>query len=223
MTTLSHSYSSIKMFENCPLRYYEQRVKKSVLDPGGEASIYGTRIHEAIEARLKDNTELPQDIEHYEPLVAATLNAVGNGTLVAEQELTLTKDLTPTGWWEPDAWLRSKLDVLIRKDGDQAVVMDWKTGKRRVDFFQLSLFAAQVFTHYPEINRVKTTLVWLKPMEMDSETYKREDAPAIWQDVLGRITRIEKALEYDNWPAKPSGLCPYCPCYNFCGFAQKRR
>ena len=42
---LSHSYSSIKLFENCPLRYYRQRIKKEVVDEGGEASKHGERIH----------------------------------------------------------------------------------------------------------------------------------------------------------------------------------
>jgi hypothetical protein len=27
---LSHSFSALKLYENCPLRYYEQRIKKSV-------------------------------------------------------------------------------------------------------------------------------------------------------------------------------------------------
>ena len=42
---LAHSYSSIKLFENCPLRYYRQRIKKDVVDEGGEASKHGERIH----------------------------------------------------------------------------------------------------------------------------------------------------------------------------------
>jgi len=43
---LSHSYSAIKLYENCPLRYFRQRIVKDVVDEGGEASKYGERIHE---------------------------------------------------------------------------------------------------------------------------------------------------------------------------------
>jgi len=99
-------------------------------------------------------------------------------------------------------------------------MFDWKTGKRRPDFDQLEMFAVQVFKHYPQVERIKTTFVWLKEMKMDSETFTREQEPAIWQKILGKITRIEGALEHDNWPAKPSGLCNWCPCKSFCEYAK---
>jgi len=204
MTKLSHSYSSIKLFENCPLRYKEQRVTKSVVDKGHEASIHGDRIHKSIEARIKSNTALPQDMEAYEPIVASVVNSVGNGLLEVEKELTITSNMVPCGWWDAEAWLRSKLDILLVK-GPSANVMDWKTGKRRTDMFQMELFAAQVFLHYPEVEKVKTTLVWFKENKTDSEVFYRKDSSALWANVLGKIERIEKALEYDNWPAKPSG------------------
>jgi len=220
-TRLTHSYSSIKLFENCPLRYYEQRVTKSVVDEGGEASIHGDRVHKALEHKIKGQADLPQDMEAYEPIVNAVTSLVGNGQLEAEQELTVSRSMAITGWWEPDAWLRSKIDVLIIKDDTDALIFDWKTGKRRVDMFQFTLYAAQVFMHYPQVQRIKATLVWLKDQKLDSETFTRADAPKLWADVLARITRIEQALAHSNWPAKPSGLCPYCPLFKTCLYARK--
>ena len=35
---LTHSYSALKLYENCPYRYYHQRIAKTVVDKGGEAS-----------------------------------------------------------------------------------------------------------------------------------------------------------------------------------------
>jgi RecB family exonuclease len=215
---LSHSYSSIKLFENCPLRYYRQRIKKDVVDTGGEASQHGERIHAFLEHRLK-GTDLPQEAAHYEPLCKSVERMAQNGELHIEQELVLTENLTPTGWWDSDAWLRSKLDVLVIVE-DTAVVMDWKTGKRKADQFQMQMFAAQVFKHYPEVQRVKTSLVWLKTMEMDTEMYNRLSMNAIWAEVMKRIQRIHDAYEHDNWPARPSGLCGYCPCKHDCDYAR---
>jgi hypothetical protein len=130
---LAHSYSAIKLYENCPLRYYRQRVVKDVVDQGGEASKHGERIHEFLEKRLAENTQLPQEAERYEPLCVSVEKIAKSGTLYVEKELVLTDELKPTGWWDADAWLRSKLDVLVVV-GDTAVVMDWKTGKRRISF-----------------------------------------------------------------------------------------
>lgn len=215
---LSHSYSSIKLFENCPLRYFRQRVTKDVKDEGGEASKYGERIHALLEKHLK-GADIDQEVAAYAPLCASVLRIANGGELLIEHELVLTENLTPTGWWDADAWLRSKLDVLVIKDST-AVVMDWKTGKRNADQFQMQLFAAQVFKHFPEVHRVKTSLVWLKTMEMDTEIYGRSSANKLWAEVMSRIQRIHDALEHDTWPARPSGLCRYCPCRHDCDFAR---
>jgi hypothetical protein len=186
-----------------------------VVDEGGEASKYGERIHEYLEHRLKSNKMLPQDVAHYEPLCASVEKIAQDGQLLIEHELVLTNNLTPTGWWDADAWLRSKLDILVL-NGTLANVMDWKTGKRNADQFQMQLFAAQVFKHFPEVDTVKTSLVWLKTMEMDTETYYRGQVNEIWADVMKRIQRIYTSLEHDNWPMKPSGLCRFCPARHDC-------
>jgi len=212
---LSHSYSAIKLYENCPYRYFRQRITKDVVDEGGEASKYGERVHEYLEHRLKSNKLLPQDVAHYEPLCASVEKIAAGGELLIEHELVLTDNLTPTGWWDTDAWLRSKLDILVL-NGTLANVMDWKTGKRNADQFQMQLFAAQVFKHFPDIQTVKTSLVWLKTMEMDTETYYREQMNDLWADVMKRIQRIYTSLENDNWPMRPSGLCRFCPARHDC-------
>ena len=215
---LSHSYSSIKLFENCPLRYYRQRIKKEVVDEGGEASRYGERIHAFLEQRLKGSS-LEAEAAQYEPLCQSVERIAREGELHIEKELVLTENLTPTSWWAPDAWLRSKLDVLVII-GNDAVVMDWKTGKRKADQFQMQLFAAQVFKHFPDVQRVKTSLVWLKTMEMDTERYTRVDMNSIWAEVMKRIQRIHDAYDHGNWPARPSGLCRFCPCRHDCDYAR---
>jgi hypothetical protein len=215
---LSHSYSSIKLYENCPQRYYRQRITKDVVDEGGEASRHGERVHTFLENRLKEDAALPQEVAHYEALCTSVERLAKGGELYVEKELVLNDNLLPTGWWEPDAWLRSKLDILVIT-GNCAVVMDWKTGKRNADQFQMQMFAAQVFKHYPDVERVKTSLVWLKTMEMDTETYFRGEINAVWADIMKRIRRIYSSLEHDSWPARPSGLCRFCPARHDCDYA----
>lgn len=208
MTKLSHSYSALKMYENCPLRYRLQRIDKVLKDQGGEASLHGERIHEQLEKRLKGEEELPPESAYLEILCRSFESLPG--TLEAEKEYTLNANLEPTGWWSDDAWLRSKLDILIL-DGSHAKVIDWKTGKHRPDFVQLELFALQVFTHHREVNSVQSIFLWTKDKKMDHQTFEREEAPALWNKLLGRISRVEQSLAKDEWPAKPSGLCPWCP------------
>jgi hypothetical protein len=214
---LSHSYSAIKLFENCPLRYYRQRVTKEVKDEDNEYTLYGSRVHKALENKLAKDETLPKEMERYTPLCDAITRSAVGGELLVEHQLTLNSNLEPTDWFAQDAWLRSVLDVLVIK-GNRAIVLDWKTGKRNPDFFQLQIFAAQVFKFYPDVTTVDTSLVWLKDMAQDKETFTRDQANELWQEILGRIKRIHVAQDRDNWPAKPSGLCKFCPCRFDCKY-----
>jgi len=152
-------------------------------------------------------------------LTTAIIDSLGAGELLVEQELTLNVELKPTGWSDDDAWLRTKIDVLVINQKD-AKVLDWKTGKRKPDFDQLELYALQIFTHYPEVERVAVGFVWLKDKAMDREVYMRQDAATLWTKLLTQIKRIEKSVETDNWPARPSGLCRFCPARHLCPSAQ---
>ena len=219
--SLSHSFSSIKMFENCPLRYFHQRIAKTVQDQGGEASIYGERVHKFIEQRLLGTTdeEHIEEIKNLEPVIEVIRALAQGGELGVERQLTLNLSLKPTEWFAKDAWIRSILDVsVIQKNA--AIVLDWKTGKRRPDWTQLELFALQVFAHHPEVNTVSTGFIWTQTLAVDRETYKRADADQLWAKLLSRIRRIEEAEAKNVWPAKPSGLCRYCPCKDFCQYAK---
>ena len=216
MTKLAHSYSALKQFDNCPKQYHMQRITKEVKPSEGEASIYGTRIHEQLEVRLKGG-ELTSETAKYEPLCAAFEKLPGK--LLTEQELCLNKNLEPTSWWAEDAWLRSKLDVLVL-DKDRAGIGDWKTGKHRPDYFQLEVFALQAFKHYPEVRKVKASFIWLKDMRLDSRYYVKSELPLLLNKLYKRVQRIDDAVKADNWPAKPSGLCPWCPAKHLCEFAR---
>jgi hypothetical protein len=216
---LTHSYSSIKMYENCPKRYEYQRITKEVVDTGSEATKFGERVHADLENRLLRGYPLPQESSKHEQVCTTLQELTQHATLLAEQQLCLNENLTPTGWWDKDAWLRSILDVLIIKK-DTAIVIDWKTGKRRPDFMQLELFALQVFKHYPNIKKVKSTFVWLKEGKTDTETYTSNRTSLMWADLLARIERINQSYKTGNFPARPSGLCPWCPAKNICEYAK---
>ena len=218
---LAHSYSALKQYENCPKRYYHQRITKEVKDEPGTATVHGERVHKQLEDYLKaPATGLPPESAALKPLCDTVRASVdGGGALLVEQEYTLSSDLQPTSWFAPNAWLRFKLDVLAIRPNGTAMVVDWKTGKRRPDFDQLEMFALAVFSFWPAITKVSSMFVWTKENAIDKEVYRLERKDEMWTRLLTRINRVEKSLETDNWPAKPSGLCKFCPCRNFCEFA----
>jgi hypothetical protein len=208
------------MYENCPKRYFHQRIEKSVVDPGGEASKHGERVHKVLEDYIKDDAPLDHSNKKFAPMLDALKQ--GPGTKHAELEMTLSDTFKPTGWFEPDAWLRSKLDY-VAINGKNAVVLDWKTGKRRPDPFQLEVFALQVFVHYPDVDKVYSSFVWLPDEKTDTVIYYRSQMPELWHEIMSRVKRIEDSATSGTWQAKPSGLCGWCPCKSFCEFSAARR
>ena len=97
----------------------------------------------------------------------------------------------------------------------------YKTGKRKLTD-QLSLYAAYMFAHFPEIQTVQNGFVWLKDRKIDKETVHRSEVPVIWNKFLPKVRKLESAYERDSWLPRPSGLCKaWCPCTG-CEFNGRR-
>lgn len=205
------SYSGLTSFETCPKRYFHIKVAKDVVDTPGEAATWGTTVHQHLEDRLRDGTPLPPSIAEYEKLVAPI--EAKPGRKLIEYEMAVDASLNPTEWTSPTAWCRGIVDVgVLSEDGGKAVLLDWKTGKRKPDSDQLKLFAALVFAHIDTLSVVQTGFVWVKSGEFDKAVFKRADQSAIWNEFIPRVRRLELAYIKDNFPPRPSGLCrKHCP------------
>jgi hypothetical protein len=212
--TTAWSYSALTSFETCPFRHFKTRIEKSVADPPGEAAQWGTRVHKVLEDRLKAGPDSPITgvMACYEPYAAKVEQLrAPTGVLHAEQRIALTEDLTMTGYFSKDVWLRVVVDVTVN-NRSMVVALDWKTGKRKTDTGQLELTAAAMASVYPHAEKFKTGYVWLKDKVFDAEDFTPDDAPRIWSKFVPRVQRLEKAVQSGDFPKKPSGLCrKWCP------------
>lgn len=221
MSKPSWSYTSINQFVNCPRQYQLLRVTKEVKQTESEEMKWGNTVHKHLENRVKEGTPLPDSLSHLESLVRKLTTQEGD--VFTEQQMAINADFEPVTWFDRKAWCRGIVDVGVKR-GKLFWVGDYKTGKRRPDSDQLMLFAALVMHHNPEVDTVKTSFIWLKDRSMDTERYTREQLPEIWQHFMPKITRLEKAYDNDKWPAKPSGLCGWCPVTkSHCEFSKKER
>lgn len=207
---LPTSYSALSAFATCPKQFYHLRVAKDIKQVQNEAALWGDTLHKHIEARLSTNTPLPPIVKGYEAVVAPLANAAG-GELLVEKKLAVDANLNPVDYKSPEAWIRGIIDVGVVKE-KKAILLDWKTGRRKPDTEQLKLFAGLALANYPKLEAVKTGFVWLKENKVDQEVYKRADAPTIWKDFSVKIAKLENAYNTGVWPPKPSGLCrKHCP------------
>lgn len=219
-TVAPWSYSSLTAFEQCPRRYKLTRIDKTVSEPPTTATTHGNEVHKALELAVRDTTALPDKFKQYTPLVEMVRNSPG--VKKTETKFGLTRSFTPTDFWAKDVWVRGVLDLAILQS-ESAIVLDWKTGKPKVDSDQLKLFAAATLALYPRISTVKTGYAWLTHNRLDTETHHRGDEVEIWKQFIPRVQRVDEALSSGKYPPKPSGLCrAWCPVpRSMCEFSGK--
>jgi len=213
------SYSALTAFETCPKRFQLTRVTKQVHEAQTEATMWGNKVHKALELFAKGATPLPPDLQVFEKYVRKIQSY--EGKRIVEERVALDNKMRPTKWMAKNVWVRGIIDIGVIGP-ETAYVLDWKTGKHRPDTDQLKLFAALTFALYPWVDKVVTGFIWLKVKKFDREVYTREQLPEIWADFTPRLERLAVAYSTGKWMPNPSGLCrSWCPVgrslCEFCG------
>jgi hypothetical protein len=215
------SYSALDDFDNCPRAYHEKKVVKSVVEEPGEQQLWGIYVHKAFEDRQRDGVVLPADLEQHEPFMAKLQAAPGVASV--ESQVAFSRDLKPCGFFAPDVWWRGVID--FRKvAGNQAMVVDYKTGKVKNKYDQLEQCVIQTFIAHPEVSVVRVAFYWTVTGEPGpSKDYTREDIPAIWARIVPKLKQYAEAFKTDTWQPRQSGLCKgWCPVTQ-CEFWQPKR
>ena len=200
------SYSSIKLFDQCPKKYYHLRVAKDVKEPETDAMLYGTMFHEAAELYIKDGTPIPPQFT----FVKSTLDNLKKleGDKYCEFEMGLTENLEPCGFKDKDVWWRGIADLLVI-NGDEARCLDYKTGKsaKYADTDQLELMALAIFKHFPQIKKVKAGLLFVVSKNFIKDSYNAENQDKMWLKWFTEYNRMKFSYEKNVWNPRPSGLC----------------
>jgi hypothetical protein len=217
----SWSYSKLKNYDVCPKRHYEVDVLKnySDRDGAGQAALdEGNQAHDALAKACSGKVALPEKFKHYQIWVDRVRS--GPGELYVEQKYAITRDFRPTTYFARDVWYRGIGDV-VRIDGPVALVLDWKTGKILEDSVQLMLMAQCLFSHFPQLKRVRSEFVWLKDECTSPEVFSRQEIADAWLELLPRVATLESASKSLTFPPKPGPFCKkYCP-VDSCPFWRK--
>jgi RecB family exonuclease len=220
------SFSRLSTFEQCPAQFDYLYVSKRVQSTSNEAADYGDRVHKVLEAyglcktdeervamRATEALEEKQTLDTWGGVVDKILSRPGDKYF--EFQMAVNTDLQPVDWFAKDVWIRSIADVLV-VDGDTAYCIDYKTGKVKDNPTQLQLFAAMVMWHFPQVNTVKTSFVWLRFNETTNSKYERRFLDALWRGLRPRFDAVQETIDLGVYKTKPSGLCPWCPAKGFC-------
>lgn len=212
----SWSYSSITLFDQCPKKYYHLRVAKDIKEPDSEAMLYGTAVHEAAEKYMRDGVPIPEKFSYMEPYLAK-LKAIP-GEKLCEYKMGLKRTprgMQPCDFFDPEVWFRGIADLLILdREKKEARVIDYKTGKsaRYADPKQLALMAACVFFHFPEIERVRSGLLFVVSKEFIPVDFLAKHKYDIFVKLDETLVSRDMAYETEVFNPKQNFSCKqWCP------------
>lgn len=150
-----YSYSSIKMFDECPLRYYQRKVEMRE-EPVGEGALCGRFGHNVAEFYIKDLLKTGSTTDYSklralidkhqvdlvevdeveaEAITEAMLNWGENFILPEGERIAVELGLAFDAEWNVVLWdsekarFRARLDLVFFEDSKTVVITDWKSDR----------------------------------------------------------------------------------------------
>lgn len=201
--TMTYSYSSIKTYEQCPQKFKFGRIDK-LPEPSGEAAERGKALHSAIELSIKGELEtLPDEIAHLQ----GEINDLKAMNAETEKQFAIDQDWKPVTFFDKKARFRGVIDIYA-KNGDRAIVLDWKSGKVRDYSDQVRVYAAVSFALDDELQLVKPLIKFIdQKKEQEYPSIPREVYPSLRAEIERRMAHIDDDKVY---APNPGFLCKWC-------------
>lgn len=203
------SYSAISTFQNCPYRFYAQKIADVIplKETPNEAATWGQALHKALEDHLREGKPIPGEYETYEQYARRLASL--SGRKFVEHKLAINRQREPVDFFASDVYIRGVLDYLVIQ-GSRALLIDHKTGKVRPTK-QLHYNAVLIFAAFPEVDEIKAHFYWCKYGTSTGYTFLRTELHDLWRMLSAELTAIDEAYDTGYWPKTPSGLCGWCP------------
>jgi hypothetical protein len=131
---------------------------------------------------------------------------------IVEDQWSFTKDWLRTGWLSEDAWVRMKLDLAVIHQ-DQAVVVDYKTGKRWGNeishMTQAQLYQLVMFLLYPQLEFIQVEYWYTDLKEIHVTPFTRKFGMRFLQKFDDIGAAITNEIRFNPKPS--AHACRYCP------------
>jgi CRISPR/Cas system-associated exonuclease Cas4 (RecB family) len=206
------SYSRWNDYESCPRKAFYKHVKK-MKEPSSPALERGSANHKVMEDYITKKTRTMPKPEVLHPDLRPMVKALRKLPLMVEQELAFTKKWRRTGWFDHDAWVRVKMDVLVPPNKDGVVdVVDWKTGKvkEKGEYDdQLELYQLSSLLIYPEAKQATARLPFLDHGKV-IETERTAVQPDVAKLCKAWEKRTSPMLNDKVFAPRPGNACRWC-------------
>lgn len=215
---ISWSYSKLGDFEKCKLSCKLKHLDRipepeRPLPPGKteHANDRGSRIHDAAEHFVDGTGPFIPELKKFQPEFEHLKHLYAKGKVSLEGEWGMDRNWEIAPW--KGAWLRLKLDAMVHASKTEAVVIDYKSGKKFGNEVkhaqQLQLYALVAFLRFPELEVVHSELYYLDVDDITLNTFTRDQSLRFKRSFDKRGTDLTGCTA---WPANPNKWsCMWCP------------
>lgn len=218
MPITSWSHSKLGDFEKCKFLAWlkhDQRVPEPPrpLPPGKteHANDRGSRIHDAAEHFVDGTGPFVPELREFEQEFIHLKHLYAAGKVSLEGEWAMDKGWNPAPW--KTGWHRSKLDALVHASDVEAVVIDYKSGKKFGNEIkhaeQTQLYSLNTFLRFPKLEIVHAELWYVDAKDLTRMTYTRDQALRFQRSWDRRGNALTSATEFPPNPNRFS--CQWCP------------
>ncbi len=215
----SWSFSKLGDFTKCK-KYFWLKHEKKIPEPERElpkgktehANDRGSRIHDNLEGYVRGDHDAlcPEADKHFGPHVDLLRVMYAEGLVELEGEWGMDKDWNIAPW--TGAWLRLKLDALVHVGDDEAIVIDYKSGRKFGNEVkhaqQLQLYALVTALRYPHLEMITAELWYVDVNEVTRQTFTRDQALRFKR---GFEANGQAIIACTTWPANANKFsCQYC-------------
>jgi hypothetical protein len=147
------------------------------LPPGKteHANDRGSRIHDSAEQYVRGNGPFIPEMEKFRPEFESLRQLFIDGKVSLEGEWGMDKNWEPCDW--KVAYQRLKIDALVFLNDYEAVVIDYKSGKKYGNEIkhaeQCQSYQLNTFLRYPQLEIIHTELWYLDINEITQNEYSR--------------------------------------------------
>jgi CRISPR/Cas system-associated exonuclease Cas4 (RecB family) len=136
------------------------------------------------------------------------------GKVSLEGKWGFNDEWEPRAWNSADIWARIKLDAFVTITTEEAVVVDYKTGRKVGNEIkhadQMQLYQLSAFMLYPKLEQITVELWYLDQDDTTKTTFTREQGMRFFRNFDARARKMTDTVEFTPKPNKfVCGRCPY--------------
>ena len=215
-TISAWSYSRLSTWMQCPFKAKLLMIDK-LKEPTNAAMERGSNIHKKLEAYMSTNKgRVFKEMGPYKAYLSGLRkNKKNYKAFATEMQVAFNKDLKQVDWFGWDAWLRAILDLYILEDDNKAIIIDYKTGRRKNEHVDQADMYAAVFYLLNKNTFNKSGGLSVQFLYVDQpnieEMLEKSYNMKTCEKHLKRFLKMGEAMTKDEaFTKKPSNNCKWC-------------